>query len=149
MEIPVEIVRDHIIPYCDIKSVVNLMKTCTLYKNIKIWLFLLQRDRNIMFTLCERELAETGYRDIYKIIFKHKTRKYVVVRKDVDSKEVLKFKYPNCGILAVNPNTHPTARKILDILWKDGKLDKTCDSSKSCKCYDCSLKVMKTFTGEI
>ena len=148
MEIPVEIVRYHIIPYCDVKTVVNLMQTCKLYKDIKIWLFLLKRDCNIMFMTYENGLAESGHKDIYKITFKNYTCKYAIVSKDEDSKELLKLKYPGCRVLEVKANTHPTARKILDVLWKDGKLAKRCNSGESCKCYDCSLKAIKTFTGE-
>ena len=154
MEIPVEVIRDHIIPYCDVKTILSLSETCKLYEAVNDWLYLVKRDYKISFEISERSFlryCRNIYKHLYKITKNGKnTSNIFFYRGDEENTKILKLKYPEITtFVKLAYCSHSTADKIMDILWKDSKLEKTCSSTESCRCYDCMLNTIKQITKEI
>ena len=153
MEIPVEVIRDHIIPYCDVKTILTLSETCKSYERINQWFYLVKRDYKIKFEISERSFLKYS-RNIYKHLHKitkngKNTSNTFFYRGDEENSNILKLKYPEITtFVKFGDSSYPTADKMMDILWKDSKLEKTCSSTKSCRCYDCMLAKIKKITKE-
>lgn len=159
MDIPVEVVINHIIPHCEVKSVVNLMMTCKEYRDVDLWLYLLERDFNPVFDFCKgfikgRECV------FYKHLFERQDecrrngelRKIAFFRgsRDEMARQVFCDKHPEFDLVypVTIKSIHPIASELLDILWRRGKISGKCIQIPKCKCFDCTLKSLLELTDE-
>lgn len=105
MEIPVELVKYHVIPYCEVKSVINLFATCEDYRFMgtdELWNYLLDRDYNPVvdfYDRYKRQKAKRMYKFLFEKIGKAEGEKISIRRRNRGQKqETVIFQVRNPGL---------------------------------------------------
>ena len=145
MDIPVEIVREHVIPYCDVKVVLNLRSTCKLYYGLGLWEFLLRRDFKPVFDFHHEYLTKRRAKTLYMFLTKKVLPGKIFVFKK--GEKIVEIGGER-SILIDFPYKYPFAEKLLHICHTQGKIDQKCNSSENCRCFNCSLARLIKFTRE-
>lgn len=164
MDIPIEIVIDHIIPYYESKSVVNLQATCKTYNEIEVFPYLLKRDYKPDCNVHEGFLRPNSL-NMYKFLVTegkpfvveegNKRLKRIMIcfleSNDQISKEAVHKRYPGHEYflyLSFPFDRFPLANALLYSWCKFGKLDNVCKESPDCRCFYHTFDLLKGVTGE-
>ena len=147
-----DIVQHHIVPYCEIRTVIMLVSTCKKYREMQVWNYVVKRDFNAVFELCEKtcNFCKPSAVEIYK-----NSSKKILFYEDsfigeikTGHVEILKRIYPGFDYFRVDFTRKPIAKKMINHLWKAGKLTETCSGKQDCHCFDCRMKLLCAITGE-
>lgn len=141
------------------KSIIKLISTCKLYSKIGFWSFILDRDFKPVYNLPKVYIDSEKYKNnknIYKSLYKSrenlyfngKMKKISIQRFEPDkiyekSEDVFTVKLDFKG------SQHPVAEAMLHTFYQKGKLEEKCRSNESCRCFSCTVDLLKKITGEV
>ena len=159
MEIPIEVVIDHILPYCPVKDFVNLLATCKSYQKLYLWRYLLERDYKPDYDLPPNYVNTFSlYKHLHSVhhelIFDGKICKILVrnpkLMSDETEEKIYGLSRPDVGYIVQNKidYDYPLAEELLEVWFRQGKIEHKCRSTQNCRRLDCSLVMFREITGE-
>ena len=151
MEIPFDVVQNHLLPFCDVKTILTLETACKEFE-CQVWKKVLFRDFNVELEFHKRYLTNQRCHDIYRLCLERKSGKNIWIQSNEMSTLSFGFKRTDSGVAAIIKvplkYQYPIAEEFLHGWYTHGKMDLKCSSHSRCRCFDCSLTFLRQFTME-